>query len=231
MPWVVVSVLTNAACVAGGGTTVNVTGLLVPPAVVTVMTAGPSGAVAGTKRVAVIWLAVATTPVAVIPAGRLRAAPFRLAPVSITSSLVPITPAAGVMPASTGVSGLIVKATALVKPPGVVTVRVCVPCGALMAMLKLAVIWLAVMTTPVTVMPASGLRVAPVKLVPVRVTGTIVPITPRAGVTAASVGGRKVITVESVVLAVNELPPDTLTALTCGDSAMGETLTLTVIGE
>src|SRR5450432_761227 len=101
-PWVVVSVLTNDARAAGGGTTVNVTALLAPPGVVTLMLAGASGAVAATTRVAVIWVPAATTPVAVIPVPRFRVAPVRFVPVRITGWLIPITPDAGAMLVSAG---------------------------------------------------------------------------------------------------------------------------------
>src|SRR5450432_2179126 len=130
------SVLTTAASGAGGTTTVNVAGMLVPPAVVTVMPAGPSGAVAATTRVAVIRVPVTTTPVAVIPAGRFRVAPIRLVPVKITGSPIPITPEAGATLASVGAGGLTVNVPALVVPPGVVMVMLCGPTGAMAAMLK-----------------------------------------------------------------------------------------------
>src|SRR5471030_1022189 len=73
-----------------------------PPGVVTVIWAGPSGAVAATTRVAAIWVAVTTTLVAVIPAPRFRVAPVRFVPVRITGWLIPITPDAGAIPASVG---------------------------------------------------------------------------------------------------------------------------------
>ena len=53
-------------------------------------------------KVAVIWVAVATTLVAVIPAPRFRVAPIKLVPVRVTGTVVPITPAAGAMLASAG---------------------------------------------------------------------------------------------------------------------------------
>src|SRR5450432_3232028 len=177
------------ASVGVSGRTVNETALLVPPAVVMVMLCGPNGAVAAILKVAVIWVAVITTPVAVVPTATFRVALVKLVPVRVTGTAVPITPSAGVTPASVGVSGRTVNVTVPVVPPGVVTEIVCGPTGAVAATLKVAVIWLAFAATPVAVIPAPRFRVAPFMFVPVRVTGTVVPITPDGGAMLTSAGG------------------------------------------
>src|SRR5450432_2489898 len=90
---------------------VNVTVLAVPPGVVTVIFCGPTGAVAAMLKVAVIWVAVMTTPVAVMPAPRFRVALVKSVPVRVTGTVVPVTASAGAMVASVGVGGLIVNVT------------------------------------------------------------------------------------------------------------------------
>src|SRR5471030_270786 len=97
------SVLTKAAVAVGFATTVNVTALLVPPpGVVTVMFRSPKGAVGRMLKVAVIWVAVTATPVAVMPAPGFTVAPVKLAPVRVTGALEPAAASAGTMVASVG---------------------------------------------------------------------------------------------------------------------------------
>src|ERR1044071_3090456 len=88
-------------------------------------------------------------------------------------------------------AGLIVKPTAAVEPPEVVTMTLLVPSVALAAMVNVAVICVALATLMLlTVMPAPALMVAPLtKLEPVNVTGTAAPTCPAFGLMAVSVGG------------------------------------------
>jgi len=84
-----------------------------------------------------------------------------------------------------------VNVTALLGPPGVVTVTVLADSAALAAMVKLALTVVAFTTVmPVTVIlpPETVTAVVPVRLVPVRVTGTTVPGSPVAGVIDVRVG-------------------------------------------
>jgi hypothetical protein len=82
-------------------------------------------------KVAVIWPAVATTLVAVIPAPRFRLAPIRLVPVKVTGTVVPITPVEGAMVANAGGAADAPSKnnplTADVDPPVLVTRRVTCP--------------------------------------------------------------------------------------------------------
>ena len=73
----------------GAGLTVKVTGLLVPPAAVTVTLCAPVGAVPAMVKVAVIELAVTVTPLTVMPVGALMVAPVRFDPASVTPTVPP----------------------------------------------------------------------------------------------------------------------------------------------
>src|SRR5438105_1014034 len=123
--------------------------LLMPLGVVTVMLAGPSRALGKATRLAVICVLVVTRLVMVMPARTFSVAPFRLVPVRTTGWLTPITPVAGAIADSVGTGCRIVNVTALLAPPGVVTVMLCGPSGAVAAKVSVALIWLAVITTPV----------------------------------------------------------------------------------
>ena len=197
--------------VGAGGLTVKVTALLVPPAAVTVMLRAPVAALASITRVAVICVAVATgVPLRVRPDGRFRVEPVRFAPVKITGTVAPWTPDVGAMEASVGVGGLTVKATALLVPPGVVTVMLWAPVAALAPITREAVICVAVATgVPLTVMPDGRFRLAPVRFVPVRVTGSVAPWTPEVGAMEVSVGAAG-LTVNVTALLV---PPPVVTEM------------------
>lgn len=78
------NVVLLALLMPGAWLTVNVTALLVPPAVVTVTFCAPVGAFAAIVNVAVTELAVDETPLAVTPVGVLIVAPVRFVPLSVT---------------------------------------------------------------------------------------------------------------------------------------------------
>jgi hypothetical protein len=79
-----------------GGLIVNVTALLVPPAVVTVTFCGPVAAPLAMANVAVTAVAVELTPVMVMPGIAFIAAPLRLEPFSVTPNpTLPATPLLG----------------------------------------------------------------------------------------------------------------------------------------
>ncbi len=105
-----------------GAVTVKVRALLVPPGVVTDTLCAPMVALAAMINVALTEVAVDVTPVAVMSEGRLRVAPLRRVPVKVTETLVPCVPELGLMALSVGTPGVIVNVTALLVPPGVVTV-------------------------------------------------------------------------------------------------------------
>jgi hypothetical protein len=126
----------------GGGTMVNTAAGDVPPAVVTVTFTVPNVALAGIVKVAVICVVLATTTLpAVIPPPAFTVAPLtKLLPVRVTGTLVPVTPELGATFVSPGEGGLIVKVTAAVVPPGVVTVTLTGPSAAFPATPNVAVI-------------------------------------------------------------------------------------------
>ena len=183
-----------AVSVGAGGFTVNGAGLLVPPLVVTVTLATPVAAVAPMVNVAVIWVALTTvTPPAVTPGLSIEtvAPATKLVPVRVTGTVAPWAPLAGLTEVSVGAAGFTVNATAPLVPPAVVTVMFAVPITAAAPMVNVAVIW-AELTTVTLLAVTPGLLTATVapatKLVPVRVTGTLVPCTPLAGLTDVSMG-------------------------------------------
>src|SRR5476649_2014496 len=198
----------------------------------------PAAAVGAITRVAAIWEVVCGPTLAVIPvagcplaSNTSRLAKDRLVPVTITGSLIPVTPCEGVILVNWGASGRTINVVVTAPPSGVLMVMICGPSGAIGLMSKVTLIWAAVVgstTQPVVVMPVGRVRIASVKLVPVKVTGTLVPTTPTARVMPVSVGGGKAITVESFVLAVGELTRDALALLTSGVDAAC-TFTATVI--
>ena len=87
-------------------------------------------------------MALATaTLLTVIPPPAFTVAPVRkLLPVRVTATLVPVTPVLGATPVRPGDGGLMVKVTAEVVPPAVVTVTFDPPNEALAAIVKVAVI-------------------------------------------------------------------------------------------
>jgi hypothetical protein len=64
----------------------------------------------------------------------------KFVPVSVTGTLVPWTPLAGLTEASVGAGGFTVNTTALLVPPLVVTVTFAAPVAALAALVNVAVI-------------------------------------------------------------------------------------------
>ena len=121
--------------------TVKLTGLVVPPKVVTVTVAEPD-ALAAMANVAVICVELTTvTLLTVTPAAlTLTVAPgTKLVPVRVTFTLAPGAPVLGLIEVSVVVSGLMVKLTALLVPPAVVTVTLAEP-DALAAIANVAVI-------------------------------------------------------------------------------------------
>jgi hypothetical protein len=125
----------------------------------------------------------------VIPVRELMIAPVRFVPVSVTPTVVPCTPLTGEIPLSVGRAVVTVNVTALLVPPGVVTVTLCGPVAAVLEMLNVAVTDVAVALTPLNVIPPRELIVAPVRFIPASVTGTEVPCIPLAGKIPVSVGG------------------------------------------
>jgi hypothetical protein len=89
-----------------GELTVNVSALLMPATVVTVILLGPEAAADEMFNVAVSCVEPATTFEAVIPAPEtLSVAPLRPVPVSFTATLFPAGPLAGVMLLRIGAAG------------------------------------------------------------------------------------------------------------------------------
>jgi hypothetical protein len=83
------------------------------------------------------------------------------------------------------------KLSALLVPPALVTVTVAVPGAALAETPSVAIIWVELTTvTPETEIPELALTVEPAtKFVPVKVTATVDPVSPMAGLIDVSVGG------------------------------------------
>src|SRR5215831_4451228 len=114
--------------------TVNVTAPLVPPEVETVTLAAPRAALAAMVKVAVIWVALATvTALTVMPELLVAtvAPETKLAPVRVTGTAVPVRPEAGLTEDRVGAGGLMVKVTAPVVLPRLVTVTLTGPRGVL----------------------------------------------------------------------------------------------------
>jgi len=108
-----------------------------------------------------------------------------------------------------------VKVTALLVPPVVVTVTLVGPGVALPAMVKVAVICVALSTlTLLTDTPLLLVfTVAPeMKFVPVRVTGTVVPCAPLLGLTEVRVGPVEMMVNVTALLVPAEVVTVTLTA-------------------
>jgi hypothetical protein len=145
--------------------------------------------------VAVIWVALTTArlPTVMPLLLTINAAPAtKLEPVKVTGTLAPGTPLAGLTDVSTGAGGFTVNTAALLVPPLVVTVRFAAPVAAVAATVSVAVIFVALTTVTLPAVTPGLLTatVAPAtKLVPVRVTGTLAPSAPLAGLTEVSVGG------------------------------------------
>jgi hypothetical protein len=127
------------------GAIVKLRTLLRPPGVLTEMLATVfvvvPVAVEEMTRLALIEATVTTgAPESVMPAGRFSVASTKPVPAKVTGTVAAAEPCVGVMLVSTGVGAETVKVTAVVVPPGVVTVMLCAPRGALSAIAKGAVI-------------------------------------------------------------------------------------------
>src|ERR1041384_3349066 len=109
-------------------------------------------------------------------------------------------------------AGRILKVTALLVPPGVVTVMLCGPLGTVDAITRVAEIELPVIVgVPLMVKPVGKLNVEPTRPVPAKVTGTVVPATPCAGVIDVSVGtGAETVKVRALLV-----PPGVVTVMLC----------------
>ena len=131
--------------VGGAGadaTTVNVTLLLVPPGVVTLMVPAPVVALAAIVQVAVTVLAVGVPVIVQVTPlfdGFTAVAPVKLVPVRVTGGAVPCVPDVGAIEVSVGPVPT-VNVTLLLVPAGVVTLTFRPPCAALDRMWKVAVI-------------------------------------------------------------------------------------------
>jgi len=178
--------------VGGGARTLNVTPLVVPPGVVTVMVRLPCAAAAVMLNVAVIWVVpVITMFEAVIPAPALMlVAPFKLVPVRVT--LLREVPAgwdAGLMLVSVGTMP---NVTALLVPFGFVTEMAVVVAPAVVTTVALICVSLTIAKTlALTPEPTPKFsEVVPVKPRPASVTGTVTPAPTALGVTVFSSGAR-----------------------------------------
>jgi len=109
--------------------TVNVTGLLVPPGLLTRTDLAVAAAVVDMAKVAVTVVELTTvTPLMVMPppvTSITVPAGVKLVPVRVTDTLVPRAPDVGAIDASVGAGGLTtVNVTLLLVPPALVTVTV-----------------------------------------------------------------------------------------------------------
>jgi hypothetical protein len=173
----------------------NVTGGLVPVAVLTVTLKFPSVALAAMPNVAVTWVELTVLILLTVMFGLLVATDVtdtKLLPVSVTETLLPGTPLLGLIEASVGAPTVTVNVTGALLPLVVVTITLAGPVVALAAMVNVAVICVGPVTlTPLTATP--GLlteTVAPErKLAPVRVTvDTVAPWGPLVGLIELTLG-------------------------------------------
>jgi hypothetical protein len=165
-----------------GFTTVNATGFVFPVGVVTVTFLAESVAVAEIVNEAVTWVSLTTvTALTVIPVPPpppppvlvtlTAVAPVRPAPVNVTDWVVPRAPVVGAIEVNDG--AVTVKVTALLGPPGAVTVTFLAPAVAVAEMVNVALTWLSLTTVTaleVTPVPLTLTAVVPVKPVPISVT-------------------------------------------------------------
>jgi hypothetical protein len=159
--------------------TVNATAPLVPPVVATVTLRAPTVELGAIPNVAVAVVGDATlTLLTVMPLPALTVIPARNpVPVSVTLTLLPWAPAAGLTADNVGAGGITVNVAAPLVPPAVVTVTFLAPSAAPEAIANVAVALNPEATlTLVTVMPLPALTVIPVrKDVPVNVMLTLLP--------------------------------------------------------
>lgn len=207
----------NVVPPVGGPTTVdvteNMTALLVPDGVVTVIFAVV--AVEGSVSVAVTLVSLTTaTLLTVTPPEALTAVvPVRAVPVKVMFTLVLTVPEVGLMAVSTGAGGggvVTVKVTPLLDPPAVVTTTLPVdaPVGTVASMVVLFQL-VAVAGIPLNVTVLDPWTTP--KFVPVMTTD--VPTGPEEGLTVviAGTGGGVVVTVNGMPLLAN--PPTVTTTL------------------
>lgn len=178
-----------------GFTTVKVTGVVVPVGVVTVTFLAVSAAVDAIVNVALTCVSLTTvTPLTVMapPVTLTAVAPVRLMPVNTTGWVVPRAPVLGAM-ANNPLGGTVtVKVSALLVPPGAVTVTFLAPAVAFAetASVALTVVSLTtVMLLTVMPLPLTLIADVPVSPVPVSVIGTLaVPRLAEAGLMPVSTG-------------------------------------------
>jgi hypothetical protein len=179
--------------------TVNGTVLLVPPGVVTLTLWAPSAAPPPIVKVAFICVGLMTvTPLTATPpppppeTATVVAPVMKLVPVNVTDSAVARTPVGGAIEVNVGAGGTVtVKVTALLVPPGAVTVTFLAVAPANALITKFAVTWLSFTTVMVlTVMPPPDtlIAVVPVRPLPKRLTATVVPRLPETGEIEVSTG-------------------------------------------
>lgn len=153
-----------------GPVTVNVSGLLAPPSVVTVTFLAVRPAVAVIVKVAVTVVSLTTVKLLTVmpaPTPLIADVVNRLVPVKVTGTLVPREPNVGLMELSAGAAGLLTtKDTLLLVPFVVVTETVLVVSAAVVEIANVAVT--VVSLTPVTLLtvtpvPETLTPVAPVK--------------------------------------------------------------------
>jgi hypothetical protein len=101
-----------------------------------------------------------------------------------------------------GAGGFTVNTAGPLVPPLVVTVTFAAPVAAVAEMISVAVIWVVLTTaTLLTITPVllTATAAPATKFVPARVTGTLVPWTPLAGLTEVSVGAGGRLTLNDAV--------------------------------
>lgn len=154
------------------------------PATVTVtLWAVVSEAVADMVKVAVRFVGLVTvTPLTVMPppeTATVVSPAMKLVPVSVTATAVPRTPVGGATEVNVGDGGITtVKVTALLVPPGAVTVTFLAVPDAPAEIVKLVLTWVSLTTVmgPTVMPPPFTLTaVVPVRPLPKRLTGTAVP--------------------------------------------------------
>jgi hypothetical protein len=156
----------------------------------------------------------------------------KFVPVSVTGTLLPAPPLAGLSEFNTGtivVAALTVKVTPLLFCPADVTVTVSAPVAALAAICNVAVICVALTTTTlptVTPVPLTFTVEPAPKFVPVSVTGTLVPCTPLVGLIEVSVGA-PAFTVNVTPLLFS--PPDVTVTVSPPVDALAATWNVAVI--
>ena len=192
----------------GGTITVNVTALLVPAADVVVTFLAPPDAEGEIANVAVTEVSLTTlTAVTVIPFPETLTAvvPCNPVPVSVTLTVLLRLPEAGAIEVSTGPR--MANGRVLLAPPTVTTSMFTLPIGAVVLLLKVAVMLVALTKTTLLIEKPATAGVATTvdpatKFVPVRVTFTDVPRNSELGAMDVSVGAGGAMTVNVTELLV-----------------------------